>query len=177
MTTKKKNNIISLQPKTITDFFSFRCMTFSINQTWTSFLEGKKKKKVFFTHCFLKVHSRTLLARTQFSTVGCTIPASTTTFQKLPQALQNIWKVNGEKLSTPLSMMSKEIQKNGGKINFSKKFQNTKVGCVRCVINFRQVSRQIEHGGPTVLKNHRKSPIQHCERSELRLHFEWTKVD
>ena len=47
MTTKKKNNIISLQPKTITDFFSFRCMTFSINQTWTSFLEGKKKKKSF----------------------------------------------------------------------------------------------------------------------------------
>ena len=29
----------------------------------------------------------------------------------------------------------------------------------------------------TVLENHRKSLIQHCERSELRLHFEWTKVD
>ena len=28
----------------------------------------------------------------------------------------------------------------------------------------------------TVFENHRKSPIQHCERSELRLHFEWTKV-
>ena len=25
-------------------------------------------------------------------------------------------------------------------------------------------------------ENHRKSLIQHCERSELRLHFEWTKV-
>ena len=24
----------------------------------------------------------------------------------------------------------------------------------------------------TVFENHRKSPIQHCERSELRLHFE-----
>ena len=24
---------------------------------------------------------------------------------------------------------------------------------------------------------HRKSLIQHCERSELRLHFEWTKVN
>ena len=23
-------------------------------------------------------------------------------------------------------------------------------------------------------ENHRKSHIQHCERSELRLHFEWT---
>ena len=28
-----------------------------------------------------------------------------------------------------------------------------------------------------VLENHRKSLTQHCERSELRLHFEWTKVD
>ena len=28
----------------------------------------------------------------------------------------------------------------------------------------------------TLLENHKKSLIQHCERSELRLHFEWTKV-
>ena len=28
----------------------------------------------------------------------------------------------------------------------------------------------------TLFENHRKSLIQHCERSELRLHFEWTKV-
>ena len=28
----------------------------------------------------------------------------------------------------------------------------------------------------TVFENHRKSLIQHCERSELSLHFEWTKV-
>ena len=28
----------------------------------------------------------------------------------------------------------------------------------------------------TVFENHLKSRIQHCERSELRLHFEWTKV-
>ena len=27
----------------------------------------------------------------------------------------------------------------------------------------------------TVFENRRKSLIQHCERSELRLHFEWTK--
>ena len=27
-----------------------------------------------------------------------------------------------------------------------------------------------------MVENHRKSLIQHCERSELRLHFEWTKV-
>ena len=29
----------------------------------------------------------------------------------------------------------------------------------------------------TVFENHRKSLIQRCERSELRLHFEWTKVN
>ena len=28
----------------------------------------------------------------------------------------------------------------------------------------------------TVFENHRKSLIQHCDRSEQRLHFEWTKV-
>ena len=28
----------------------------------------------------------------------------------------------------------------------------------------------------TVFENHRNSRIQHCERSELRLHFEWTKI-
>ena len=29
----------------------------------------------------------------------------------------------------------------------------------------------------TVFENHPKSLIQHCERSELRLHFEWRKVN
>ena len=29
----------------------------------------------------------------------------------------------------------------------------------------------------TLFENHRKSLIQHCERSELLLHFEWTKVN
>ena len=29
----------------------------------------------------------------------------------------------------------------------------------------------------TVFENHRKSLIQHYEQSELRLHFEWTKVN
>ena len=35
----------------------------------------------------------------------------------------------------------------------------------------------ISDGHFTVFENHRKSLIQHCERSELRLHFEWTKVN
>ena len=29
----------------------------------------------------------------------------------------------------------------------------------------------------TVFENCRKSLIKHCERSELRLHFEWSKID
>ena len=29
----------------------------------------------------------------------------------------------------------------------------------------------------TVFENRPKSRIQYCERSELRLHFEWTKVN
>ena len=29
--------------------------------------------------------------------------------------------------------------------------------------------------GRTVFENHGKSLIQHCERSKLRLHFEWTE--
>ena len=49
---------------------------------------------------------------------------------------------------------------------------------------FGQTVREIVPSGRTVLgtnfstvfENHRKSLIQHCERSELRLHFEWTKV-
>ena len=41
-------------------------------------------------------------------------------------------------------------------------------------------SKEIDESGNrkcTVFENHRKSLIQHCERSELRLHFEWTKVN
>ena len=34
---------------------------------------------------------------------------------------------------------------------------------------------QIYRDKDTVFENHRKSLIQHCERSELPLHFEWTK--
>ena len=42
--------------------------------------------------------------------------------------------------------------------------------CIRllgCYVNF--ILSKI-----TVFENHRKNLIQHCERSELRLHFEWT---
>ena len=38
-------------------------------------------------------------------------------------------------------------------------------------------SKTIIKGMITVFENHRKSLIQHCERSELHLHFEWIKVN
>ena len=43
--------------------------------------------------------------------------------------------------------------------------------------NIPQKRIQIHWRKSTVFKNHRKSLIQHCERSELGLHFKWTKVD
>ena len=50
------------------------------------------------------------------------------------------------------------VTKNSGKINegtfFKKTPENSKYICTGCPKN-----------------------IQHCERSELRLHFEWTKVN
>ena len=33
------------------------------------------------------------------------------------------------------------------------------------------------HKKKKVFENRRKSLIRHCERSELRIHFEWTKVN
>ena len=42
---------------------------------------------------------------------------------------------------------------------------------------FRQSENEEIFNNVTVLENHRKSFIQHCERSDLRLHFEWTKVN
>ena len=29
----------------------------------------------------------------------------------------------------------------------------------------------------TVFENHKKCLIEHCERSELRLHYEWNKIN
>ena len=45
--------------------------------------------------------------------------------------------------------------------------------------NFLETFIIVGQGGPirTVFENRSKSRIQHCERSELRLHFEWTKVN
>ena len=42
---------------------------------------------------------------------------------------------------------------------------------------FESTTRHPIQSKLTVFENHRKSSIQHCERSELRLHFEWTKVN
>ena len=47
--------------------------------------------------------------------------------------------------------------------------KNTSLGIREKVVGFPN-SRPIG----TVFENHMKSLIQHCERSELPLHFEWT---
>ena len=60
----------------------------------------------------------------------------------------------------------------------SKKGQN----CLQCILQLgRQKSlksrKSLIFYFHTVFENHRKSRIQHCEQSELRLHFKkWTKV-
>ena len=86
----------------------------------------------------------------------CTWPeeVAVTPFQGLPDqansailAFQVIRNVHGETLSTA---------KRDQKITFKNLIQNYSI---------------------TVFENHRKSLIQHCERSELRLHLEWTKVN
>ena len=41
---------------------------------------------------------------------------------------------------------------------------------------YTSISKKFGEKSDTVFENHRKSLIQHCERSELLLHFEWTKV-
>ena len=47
--------------------------------------------------------------------------------------------------------------------------------CEKCFQNYNSKLNFVYE--TTVFENHRKSLIQHCERSELRLHFEWTKVN
>ena len=43
-------------------------------------------------------------------------------------------------------------------------------------LSIRRMNNTLLSNFGTVFENHRKSLIQYCERSELRLHFEWTKV-
>ena len=51
----------------------------------------------------------------------------------------------------------------------------SKLSFFKCLNLEKAEIKELESG--TVFENHRKSLIQHCERSELRLHLEWTKVN
>ena len=62
-------------------------------------------------------------------------------------------KVRKSKLFFPRMKMYSEAKKNG-RYRF-------------------KTQKNLEQNG-TMFENHRKSLIKHCERSELRLHFEWT---
>ena len=61
--------------------------------------------------------------------------------------------------------------------SFSQKFRqlfaltNGKPKVFKTLVIYELLPRKL-----TLFENHRKSLIQHCEQSELRLHFEWTKV-
>ena len=57
------------------------------------------------------------------------------------------------------------------KVSFEKKFS----WLATVQLKGRRALQKICVG--TVFENHRKSIVQHCERSELRLYFEWTKVN
>ena len=47
-----------------------------------------------------------------------------------------------------------------------------------CFHSVKKVAGFLSHcSSSTVFENHPKSRIRHCERSELRLHFEWAKVN
>ena len=49
--------------------------------------------------------------------------------------------------------------------------------CPICKSELRKVRKTEFHYGGTVFENLKKGLIQHCERSELRVHFDWTKVN
>ena len=55
-------------------------------------------------------------------------------------------------------------------------FKNESVTTVATTTSLKSSTNEAKNVS-TVFENHRKSLIQHCERSELRLHFEWTKVN
>ena len=55
--------------------------------------------------------------------------------------------------------------------------KNQEKRCVSHLSNYLDFQLGLKVGHNTVFENRRKSRNQHCERSELRLHFEWTKID
>ena len=56
-------------------------------------------------------------------------------------------------------------------------FSDFSLGNKKWIIDFGVHWRKNAEPSLLDFENHRKSLIQHCERSELRLHFEWTKVN
>ena len=116
-----RNNIISLQPKTITDFFQMHDVFHQSNLDKFPWRKKEKKRKVFFTHCFLKVHSRT---HSVFSTVG--VHQQRTALYYLSKVASSTAKyMKGERRKTfHASYMSKEIQK----VEKNTKIQNHQFG-------------------------------------------------
>ena len=71
----------------------------------------------------------------------------------------------------PVTCKVSNVEVKHGKSNC--KWSSCREGCT--VEMF--VCWQVNYWLDTVFEKHRKSLIQHCDRSEPRLHFEWTKVN
>ena len=67
---------------------------------------------------------------------------------------------------------AKGVKLNGGSVFEDCPVSNINLNSTNAVKSVSVGNHQVI----TVFENHRKSLIQHCERSELFLYFEWTKV-
>ena len=105
-----------------------------------------------------------------------------------PSMTQRIWSVevsaNGTEVLSPSSPVKTKVDDVSETLWRLLKFKLHSILCWKRKIGKNSkrtwVSALLESmqsaSGVTVFKIHKKSLIQHCERSELRLHFEWTKV-
>ena len=81
--------------------------------------------------------------------------------------LLHVLSANGDRSEEAIGAYRKALDIYPG---FVRARYNLGISCINLKVTKRERSEF------TVFENHRKSLIQHCERSELRLHFEWIKV-
>ena len=85
-----------------------------------------------------------------------------------------ILQANGKTIKDP-EQLQLAIEESGEFVVF--KIQPSDINQKEIDSALPKAGKVAKVGLVTVFENHRKSLIQHCERSELRLHFEWTKVN
>ena len=139
----------------------------------------KKKKTIFFWRKFLKyncnvgTHISALLSH--WDQLAIRLGKSTSWTRPLGEAVTFSWMVlggckSGEKktLRITLGHATSLCLKIHQKVSFFQLYWFFDYFWIFWVLKVNMF---------TVFENHRKSLIQHCERSELCLHFEWTKVN